>query len=406
MKVLIAIPCLLNGGTERQTLMLSEVLLRTAEQVEIPTESSGESAASPAEASAKVGHTVDVLCYFEADTAIIGEFKKAGVNVRLMNMDRRSGFLHVIQRLKKEIGLIRPDVVHVQYMAPGALPVIAARLAGAGKVFATVHQPYTPSHGRFAKLILRIASLLTTKFIVVSENAEKSWFGSSCLFDENKPMKLQPHHFTIYNAVDADAIRRLVTNTDKKSLKKELNLSDAQVIIGTVSRLRHEKGTDILIEAFSMLTAQNKEICLLVAGTGPDEEILKTRVTESGISSQVIFYGQAPWERAMQLLSIMDIVVVASRFEGFGLTAAEAMAAGKPVIASDTSGLKEVVSDHETGLLFPVGDVTALSDAMAKLVSDPRLRNRLGEAGRERVKSNFSTDIFRKKIHALYRCDW
>ena len=90
---------------------------------------------------------------------------------------------------------------------------------------------------------------------------------------------------------------------------------------------------------------------------GPDEKKLKDTVQTYGLISSVTFYGEAEWERAMQLMSLMDIVVVPSRFEGFGLTAAEAMAMGKPVVASDTSGLKEVVINDETGILFPVDEV-------------------------------------------------
>jgi len=378
MKILIAIPCLLNGGTERQTLMLSEVLQSCS-------------------------HAVWILCYFEYDPAIVNELEKTGASVKLLNLDRKSGFLRIICRLRKEIRSARPEIVHVQYMAPGALPIVAARLAGVKKIFATVHQPYTKSHGMFAKLILRIASLLIIKFIAVSQNAERSWFGSAAMFNESRPLRLQPHHFTIQNAIDIDEIQKIISSTDREGLKKELDIHDGAIIIGAVSRLRHEKGIDTLVNAFSMLTQSHKNVHLLVVGNGPDEEALQNQAKESGISFMVTFYGQASWEHAMELLSLMDIVVVPSRFEGFGLTAAEAMAAGKPVIASDTSGLKEVVNDNETGILFPVDDVIALTDAMSKLVSVPQLRSNLGMAGKERVNTFFSTDIFRKNILSLYR---
>ena len=348
------------------------------------------------------GHAVCVLCYFEFDDHIVEEFRSTGSKVELLKLDRRVGPLRLISILRKEIRTINPDVVHVQYMAPGELPIIAARLAGVRTVFATVHQPYTKSHGRFSKLMPRTASLLTTKFIAVSQNAEVSWFGSSRLFDENKPLSLQPHHFTIHNAIDSREIQKIANDINKADLKKELNISHRDIIIGAVSRLRQEKGIDTLIKAFSLLTQNYTNIHLLIVGTGPDEEVLKSYVKESGISSQVVFYGQASWERAMELLSIMDIVVVPSRFEGFGLTAAEAMAAGKPVIASNTSGLKEVVCDNQTGLLFPVGDFEALKNSMVKLASDSGLRENLGLAGKERVKKYFSIESFRKKIYALY----
>src|SRR5690606_3120562 len=119
---------------------------------------------------------VKVLCYFESDDYIVNDFRNAGSNVEVLNLERSLGWLKLICILRRKILATHPEIVHVQYMAPGALPIIAARLAGVKWVFATVHQPYTKSHGRLAKLILRVASLFTTKFIAVSQSAELSWF--------------------------------------------------------------------------------------------------------------------------------------------------------------------------------------------------------------------------------------
>lgn len=402
MKVLITISCLLQGGTELQTLMLSKVLLSSAKRNEIPTLESGRSAVSPAGASAKAGHAVEIICYFEHEAPIVAEFQKAGATIRLLNMDRKSGFLRFVLRLRKEIRIVKPDIVHVQYMAPGALPIVAARLAGVRTIFATVHQPYTKSHGRLAKLFLKTASLLTTRFIAVSQNAEKSWFGTCSLFDESKPLKLQPRHFTIHNAIDIGRINKSVSEVSVTDLKSQLAIPAGIPVIGAVSRLRQEKGIDILLEAFTLLIRSGEKAHLLLVGSGPDEKKLKDIVQADELNSSVTFYGEAEWERAMQLMSLLDIVVIPSRFEGFGLTAAEAMAAGKPVVASDTSGLKEVVINDETGILFPVDEAQALKIALERLIREPNLRERLGNAGRERVISNFSLELFSKKIKALY----
>jgi L-malate glycosyltransferase len=347
-------------------------------------------------------HAVEVVCHFEHKSSMVEEFQATGASVRLLDMNRKSGSWTVIKRLREEIWQHNPDVVHVQYMSPGALPIIAARLAGIKRIFATVHQPYTKSHRKLAKILLRASALLTTKFIAVSQNAEKSWFGKSCLFDQNKPFKLQPRHFTIHNAIDIERIWKIISEVSISDLKNELAIPTGIPIIGAVSRLRNEKGIDVLLEAFNLLIRCGEKAHLLLVGSGPDERKLKDTAQTYGLNSYITFYGEAEWEKAIQLMAIMDLLVVSSRFEGFGLTAAEAMAAGKPLIASDTSGLKEVVSDNQTGILFPVEDVPALMDAMAKLISDPVLRNNLGMSGREKVIANFSLDIFRKKIQALY----
>ncbi len=348
------------------------------------------------------GQMVSLLCYFEYDEAMVREFTETGTEVNLLKMDRKQGLAGLISRLRKEFISQKPGIVHVQYMAPGALPVIAARLAGVRTVFATIHQPYTKEHGKMAKLILRIASLLTTRFMAVSQNAEKSWFGSASLFDEDKPLSSQPRHFTIYNSVDAVRIADITGKTDCRAVRSKFNIPDDVTIIGTVSRLRHEKGTDILIEAFSLLAWERTGIFLLIAGSGPDGDRLKEQADKLGISAITIFYGAAEWDEAISLMSVMDIFVVPSRFEGFGLTAAEAMAAGKPVVASDIFGLKEVVKDNETGILFPVNDAAALKSAISRLLGDPELRARYGKAGRERAAAIFGTELYTRKIKALY----
>lgn len=348
------------------------------------------------------GYDVCVLCYFEFDDQLVREFRAAGSHVELPQLARKITPLKLVRLLKKQIKKIQPDFVHVQYMAPGALPIIAARLAGVKHIFATVHQPYTKAHGRLAKLILRIASLFTTKFIAVSQNAELSWFGSSHLFNEIIHTRRQYRHSTIYNSIDAELIQRTIAAVDVKELKEKLSIQENIPVIGAISRLRYEKSIDLLIEAFNNLAREGSEAHLLIVGSGPDENLLKQRVGDYGLGSRVTFYGEAEWVRAMQLMAIMDIVVVPSRFEGFGLTAAEAMAAGKAVVASDTTGLKEVINDGETGILFPVDNVSALVRALQKLITDHELRHRFGSAGRKRINEHFSLAIFTWKIKSLY----
>lgn len=381
MKVLIAIPCLLQGGTEMQTLSLVKVLR-------------------------SYGLAVLIVCYFEHSDLMVIEFRNAGAVVKLLNLRRSVGPLKIISILYKKIRSAKTDIIHVQYMTPGALPIIAARLAGVKTVFATAHQPYTMLHGRLAKLILRSVSLLTDKFIAVSQNAEKSWFGTSHLFDENQPANLQLHHFTIYNSVDTDKIQNITEATDSQLLKNELQIPEGVPLIGAVSRLSHEKGIDLLIEAFSLLAKKDNNAHLLIVGSGTDEGKMKDQAVSLEISDRITFYGYAEWETAMKLISIMDIVVVPSRFEGFGLIATEAMAAGKPVVASDNFGLKEVVVDRETGLSFKSENIYDLKEKLKILLNDPVLCSQYGAAGQERVRRLFDTSVFQKRIASLYNINF
>lgn len=378
MKIIIAIPCLNRGGTEMQTLNLVRVLVCS-------------------------GHKVTTLCYFEHDQDVEDEYKKAGCEIELMNLQRSILPLGLIGLLYKQFKKHRFDVIHVQYMAPGALPILAARLACIKSIFATVHQPWTKDfHGTKAKILLRISAMFTTRFITVSENTEKSWFGNSTLFDLANPNITSKRHFTIHNSVDLIEIDKIIDQINIERTKLKLGLENT-FLIGAVSRLRHEKGIDLLLEAFSSLVPFNEHLRLMIVGSGQDEESLKSFAIEKGIETKVIFNGTKSWEEAIGLMNLMDIVVCPSRFEGFGLTAAEAMALKKPVVASSVFGLKEVVISGETGLTFTSDNIDELTLCLKSLINDKSLQQKFGQLGRQRVENLFSFKVFERKILAIYK---
>jgi L-malate glycosyltransferase len=377
LRIAISIPCLLYGGTELQTLSLVRCLKA-------------------------LGHNLFIICYFDFENSIVIKFREAGAEVVILRLGRKDSFLKITVRVRNELKSLNPDIVHVQYMAPGALPIFAARLAGVRTVLATVHHPHTASHGWISKLILRFASLLTTRFIAVSMNAEKSWFGTAAVYNESLSPDIQAHHFTIYNTVDIDKISKIAESADGEKMKSELKIPLNVPLIGVVARLRHEKGIDLLVSTCCFLKKDGIDFHLLIVGSGPDEASLKDQVQLGGVSEFVTFYGAAEWETAMKLMAIMNIVAVPSRFEGFGLTAAEAMAAGKPVIASDSFGLKEVVADHETGLLFKGEDISDLQEKLKTLLNDPVLCKQYGTEGQIRARSLFDTTVFMKSMNSLY----
>lgn len=377
MKILITIPCLGFGGTESQTMNLIKALKSD-------------------------GHDVRLVCFFEYEHSILEIFTLVADKVELLRLERQISVIKLILFLKGYVKKINPDVIHVQYITPGALPIIAARLAGVKTVFATIHQPYSLTHSRISKIILLTVSLLTTRFISVSQNAEKSWFGKSFMYDKNKSFRIQSRHFTIYNSVDSERINQIASCVDIKAMKAKLKIPSGVLLIGAVSRLSHEKGIDMLIEALRLLKIDNIGFHLLIVGSGPEETKLMNQVSSYNLSHIVTFYGAADWETAMQLMVILDIVVVPSRFEGFGLTAAEAMTASKPVVASDSFGLKEIVIHEETGLVFQAGNTFDLSEKLKVLLSDVQLRELYGKSGYERVKKLFDMKVFQETISALY----
>lgn len=377
MNVIIGIPCLNRGGTEVQTLNLVRVLISE-------------------------GYEVSTLCYFEYEKDVVLEYEQSGSKVILLKLIRDINPIKLILILKQHFKHLKPDIVHVQYMNPGAIPILAAKLAGINKILATVHQPYTANHGKLAKFLLRASARLCTRFIAVSKNAEISWFGTGSFYNIDLTLQQQSQHFSIHNAVDTKHINQLKLTTNIFTERNKLGIKSDSVIIGAVSRLQDEKGIDVLIDAYSLILKENSNTHLLIVGSGPDEDKLKLKASKLNINDKCTFYGLANWDKAMSLLAIMDIVVVPSRFEGFGLTAVEAMSMSKPVIASDVFGLSEVINHKTTGLLYPVGDANYLSKHLLNLITNIDFQKEISMNAKIDVENKFDISIFATKINHLY----
>ncbi len=152
--------------------------------------------------------------------------------------------------------------------------------------------------------------------------------------------------------------------------------------IRAMGRLSHEKGFDVLIEAFARIAPIHPEVSLEILGDGPLRRELEARCDKHGVRDRVRFLGLV--DNPEQVLRRSIVFVLSSRWEGFPNALLEAMSLGLPVVATDCpSGPSEIVRHGKTGLLVPVEDVQGLSDAVIRLLSDPTLRDALGIRARE-----------------------
>lgn len=374
-RALLATPVLLAGGTEAQTLTLASVLIGA-------------------------GWEVAVCCYHESDPAIVAAFEAAGARVLLLGLSRRTGLVGTARYLRKTFRALRPDVVHVQYLAPGLTAVLAARAAAARTVFATVHQPGT-AYGIRERLLLRAAARLCTGFFAVSLAVERSWFGDAAIVDPDRPQTGR-HHGTVYNAVDLPGVLAAGQGVDRAALRRELGIPSDSPVVGFVGRVRREKGLDLLIRALPEVLLSFPAVRLLVVGDGPETGALRDLAQRAGVPDRVVWLGMCGRRECRRLLAAMDVAAVPSRFEGFGLAAAEAQAAGLPVVAADVDGLREVIVDGETGILVPPADPRALAAALVRLLGAPEAARAMGRKGRLRVGEHFTVDRFARVTLALY----
>ncbi|MCI4326329.1 MAG: glycosyltransferase family 4 protein [Thermoplasmata archaeon] len=163
-----------------------------------------------------------------------------------------------------------------------------------------------------------------------------------------------------------------------------------QVRLLTVARLHPAKGLDILAEAMAQLRTTEATAVSVVRGRGAAEADLRGRVAKLGLGSSLrIDTGSTPVGRMPDLYRSSDVYVQPSLTEPFGMAVLEAMACGRPIVASATGGLADLVQDGENGFLVPPGDASALAAALNRLVADPRLREQMGRASRRRAESQF-----------------
>lgn len=164
----------------------------------------------------------------------------------------------------------------------------------------------------------------------------------------------------------------------------------------TVARLDPQKGLHDLVAAAALVP----EARVMVVGEGPERPALETEIARLGLGDRVHLLGFR--SDVPDLLAASDLFVLPSLFEGLPLSILEAMAAGKPVVATAIGGNDEAVVDGATGLLVPPGDPQALADAIRALLRDPERRRRLGEAGRRRAEAEFSATAMVRRIAAIY----
>ena len=214
--------------------------------------------------------------------------------------------------------------------------------------------------------------------------------------------RLRPEKvLTIHAGVDTE--RFDPERVDTGCVRRELGVADDDLLVGQVS-VRDWKGWRELAEAFARVAPGQPSARLLLVGCEPEAEREKVLAAarELGIEDRLL---TLPYRSDMpEVLAACDVVADAS-WAGTGITGTirEAMAMERAVVATDCAGNRELVVDGEVGLLVPQKDVPALAGALARLLADPGLRQRLGRSARRRVVAGFSTDVRLDRLEALYR---
>lgn len=201
----------------------------------------------------------------------------------------------------------------------------------------------------------------------------------------------------IHNGIDA---ARLVALEDPAAVRQRLGLGDA-LLVGMVSTFRPWKDQATLIHAAGLILHQRRDVVFLFIGDGETRAACQQLVAPA-LSGRIRFLGSVALELEA-LVNALDIGVLATFTEGLPNAVLEYMALGKPVVASDGGGTRELLLDGETGFLVPPRHPQRLADCLTLLLDDPALRQRMGQAGRQRVLAHFGLARMVAQQLALYQ---
>ncbi|MEX0930301.1 MAG: glycosyltransferase [Candidatus Paceibacterota bacterium] len=366
-KVLHVVPYLKEGGVEKRRVFLAEGL-------------------DPKRFQQRV------IC-LEASVRMKEKCEAAGIAVIELGELRRSALvsLGTIKAIRREILDWKPEVVHAavfEGMYLGGMASILAR--GRGLVLEETSDLYGRGRSRAMRVLLRAISLFAHAYVAISPSV-KEYLISEQKIPAQKVLLIQ-------NAVPVPKRR---SRRQNRATRERLGIPSDAFVVGSVGRLNndHKRFTDV-IDAFELASRLSPNSRLLIAGDGPDRARIERHARERGVADRVVFTGYV--EDIDTLYGVMDVFVLASAHEGFGLVIAEAMMHGLPVIATKVGGVVSIVRDGETGVLVPVGDVRALASALGEVRVLPDIRKRIGTSAREYAQRELSLDRYIGDVTSLY----
>jgi glycosyltransferase involved in cell wall biosynthesis len=299
---------------------------------------------------------------------------------------------HLSGRLRRSIRRAEPALLHLHLVHATLYGALAARGAGPRQIVATRHgnEPY--QRLPWFRLAARLADRVCCRVIVPSEWTSAytaRWDGTS-----REKLRVIPHGIDLerFSASGAQC------SGARAALRRSWGARNDDVVIACVARLHPAKDHDTLLRAFAALHERVPGIHLVLVGSGPREAELRRRAGEQG-PARIHFLGQR--SDVERILAASDIAALATRREGFCLSALEAMAAGLPLVATRIGPLPELVGDGQEGFLTRPGDATALATALERLARNPRLRDAMGRAA-YRAAQGYTQDRMVNATARLY----
>lgn len=300
-------------------------------------------------------------------------------------------FFALIKILRYE----RPHIVHTHTSKAGILGRWAAYFCRVPIIIHTPHgHVFWGYFGRlktaFYIILEKITAFITDKIIALTEQEKNDHLHSRIASGDKFSV--------VHSGIKLDRFSNL--SVDPAAMRRKLGISEGDLVVGTTGRLTPVKGHRHLIEAAGNILNARPNTTFVFLGDGELSDELKNMASRLGMKEKVKFLGWRP--DVAEVMSAFDLFVLPSLNEGMGRVLVEAMALGKPIVASDVGGVPDLVVHGKNGCLVPPGDAQRLSAAISDLIEHPERRRKMGENGKKRA-IDYSADAMVQKIDQLYQ---
>lgn len=328
------------------------------------------------------------VCLLQEYGELVDPIRAVGFPVDVLNVSTSLYSLATQRKLREYISMHRPMIVHAGQFVTNVHVTAAVKSSLQCPVVIEEH-----GHSRWKKwhhrILDRVICRQADAVLCCSRSVQRHTQAINGMPDE--------HFFPIHNCIDPAPIKS-DTGMVSDKLRQQLGIQHNAFVVGTVGKLRSEKGHAHLIEAWRQFVETVDAPCqLIIVGDGPLRKSLKEQAR--GIPG-IVWAGQS--NDVAKVLFLVDVFTFPSLDEGLGIALLEAMYAGKAVIASDTGGIPEIITHDRNGLLCPPGDSFQLAARLFELHKDPEKRRRLGCAGKKDVQSQNTPANYCDQVLAMH----
>jgi len=330
---------------------------------------------------------VSILCIEEP----IGPFGEQliGTGIKVDSFQRKIGFdFALIFKIRKYIKQHKIDILHCHQYSPWVYGVFASFLSNT-KIIFTEHGRFYPDSGSWKRQLVNPFLVFCTSSITSISKATKR---ALVEFEYLNPKKI----YVVYNG-----IALMQSNPEMVSrLRLEYNISQNDIVFGTVARLDPIKNQTLLIHAFEQVHRTNQNCKLLIVGDGDERDKLEQLSVELNIAKSVTFIGYIA--KPADYMDLMDIFLLPSLSEGTSMTLLEAMSLRKPCVVTNAGGNSEVILHNHNGVVTPNGELQPFIEGMLQLVNNNDLRNKFGENSYNRFMNIFLNQTMGNSYMDIY----